>query len=335
MRRRAHAHALAVALLLRAAPALAQQGALPVLDDWRGVGAAEPVESPSPKGVLSPRAAGALVAALEGVRASSPQPWLEREGLVKDLLKVFRPGAELDGVPPEVLARQLEQVRRVTVLGHRAVGGRRLLVVEANVLYSEPGGGFMPARLGILLDADGSPTDAVTLSWSAGDACGSAGRTAALRDGTILLTEATRLEGRLCAPGDPAIGDCCSWAEGQVFEVSPGPGARLREAGRRRINLSGQWRDPATGERIFIEDDDGRSPRVGYRSARVSEWKRLEVKSFDRARRTVDVKFPSGPIRYRLTLDPVGGEGSKLVSVGSDGSKAQAFGWLDWPERLD
>jgi hypothetical protein len=54
---------------------------------------------------------------------------------------------------------------------------------------------------------------------------------------------------------------------------------------------------------------------------------------FDREQLFVVTKFPSGPTTYTLTIDGRAAPGTTLVSQGSDGTKAQTFRLMAWPER--
>jgi hypothetical protein len=189
--------------------ALAPTAELPVLDDWRAAGPFDAGENPRPKGVLSPRGAEALVAALDAARGGPPVVPAPpgKDGVVETLRRLFRSPVDPAGpagiAPPEIIEEQAEATRRITVFGFQPLGAHRLLVVEANAIYSEPGGGFVPARIAFLVDGAGKILDAATLSWSDGDACYSQGRTYRVRPGALELTDATVNEGELCAPDDP------------------------------------------------------------------------------------------------------------------------------------
>jgi hypothetical protein len=329
--------ALSSLLLAQAAPPA--PGSLPILEDWLAVGPLDAGENPRPKGILAPRAAAALVAALDASPAGAHRmpTRAKRDAVVENLRRLFRPTGDPSGpsglAPPEVLAAQAESIRRMTVLGLQPLASHRLLVVEANAVFSEPGGGFVPARLAFLVDGAGKVQDAATLSWSDGDACFSQGRSYRMKPGGIELTDATVNEGELCAPEDPARSDCCFYVEGERFDLFPGAGGLLRESERRRLNLSGQFLDAATGEQLRIEDYEDRAPRVGYRAKAGTEWKRLALVTFDRERRVLVAKFPSGPTTYTLTLDGRPAPATALVSQGSDGTKAQTFRLMPWADR--
>jgi hypothetical protein len=106
-----------------------------------------------------------------------------------------------------------------------------------------------------------------------------------------------------------------------AYDLDVAPDGRFREKRRRPFNFSGQFKDPATGEQLRVEDPNDPATRAGYRTRTKRDWSRLELLSADRERNVLKVRFRSGPTVYSLAFGAVGA----VVSKGSDGSKPQRF----------
>lgn len=162
-------------------------------------------------------------------------------------------------------------LRRIDVLGRRPAAGHELLLVATHVAYDVSAGDFGAAALGVVLRPDGKVTDVAVLTHGYGDACAATRRTVQPTEAGLRVRQEDMWEGALCifAPPlpDGAVpeDECCSVLEGGTSELSVGRDGRF-QVKQTRLNLSGQFADPATGEEILIEDGWREALRLGYRN---------------------------------------------------------------------
>jgi hypothetical protein len=304
-----------------------------VIDDWRRVGPPDAGAAPKAKGILSPAAAEALVTAIDQAwRSGAPLRARDDMAWILDNLRyAFVPASGLPAPrtmgTPQDREREKDRLRRIDVIGSRPVSGHHLLLALAHVDYDIYGETFAPVALAIVLRPDGAVTDLAVLTQTFGDACTAVERKFRVEPTELRVSHKDLFEGRLCTDAS-ADDECCSVSEGSTAELAVGPAGRF-QIRLRRLTLSGQFADAATGEEILIEDN-GKALRLGYRAKAKAPWKHLKIVSSERKLGVVVVQFEKSRVTYTLT---VAEDGRSLVSAGSDGSKPQRFVWIPLNDR--
>jgi hypothetical protein len=306
-----------------------------VIGDWRKVGAPDANAPPHSNGQLSPAAAERLVAAIDQAWRSGQALRARgdaQEWIIENLRYAFVPASGLPAPstlgPPEVRRAASDLLRRIDVLGVLSIGSHDLLVVDVHVAFYEPAGGYEPATVGIVLDANGGVIDLALLAWTFGDGGQADVRAFRFAGSALRLTETRTALGNLCREAD-AEGEC-TYTEGATIDVEVDRVGRFVETRRRPLNLGGQFVDRATNEEMRIEDAGREGVLVTYRAKGGIPWKALRTTSADRERRVLSAKFEKSPVTYTLRLAE---DGRSLVSTGSDGSKPQRFEWIPPRER--
>jgi hypothetical protein len=141
--------------------------------------------------------------------------------------------------------------------------------------------------------------------------------------GVGLSTGATFKAGRFIVwdVGGQVVGNQVVRISGSSHELVTAPGGHFLEDKKVARAFMGEYRDPATREELKLEQDD-QMVRVYYRRAHDAGWRPMDLVSLDPFARQLVVRFGSAPTTYALTVDFLR---ATLLSVGSDGSKAQKF----------
>ncbi len=213
---------------------------------------------------------------------------------------------EKDELKTELCLTQDESPGPIHVQGcNRIDATYDVLVIGCNVaMYGE-------VVFAAIIDHAGTVSDMRQVVLAFGDMGVGLSRDAIFKGGRFIVWDV----------GSRIVEDQVVKISGSSHELVAAPGGHFFEQKKVERTFMGEYRDPATGEELKLEQDD-ETVRVYYRRAHDAEWKRINLVSFSPFERQFLVRFDSAPTTYALTIDFVR---ATLSSEGSDGSKAQKF----------
>ena len=226
---------------------------------------------------------------------------------------------KIPGFSPDGWKAQGEAPQPIPVFGRNRIDDAHdLLVIGSNVgMYGAP-------ESFALIMKGGTLADMAVIAQSVGDAGAAMELAWRFKNGSFLLSETSQFSVELgpperilrVFPNGSVIASRESW------ELSAAADGRFHEKNRVDAAFTADFRDPATGEEIKIEEYSDDQVWVGYRGKATAPWKHVEGVSIDRSARRIVVRFPSSKTTYELAMEP---DKSALKSTGSDGSKPQRF----------